>query len=369
MKELGSDCFDFDRSTEQAWESFTARLGEVLSMMDASGPLTILSYDPVHDGAWFVRFLAPAPDRLIALLPDSDLVVVPEGGPYTPAAVDHLQATGWQRVVGPAGEHPWTSGSPMPPLADGRLAGVVEDPAHESAFWRNGSQENSDSLARHAVDVLRTVFEVQHPLFLASDVVEEILQPSIPEPPAYEPFAQGHPAPGPAAAGPVTYGSLLRELPAPTAVMTRDTADDEVLHPADAGELSAQVGHVIAGIVGSTPLRDDDGDYAIRVGSTMVFVRVVPDGDEVILFAPIVHDVEGRSRAMEMLNDINAESRWVRFALVRDRVVVQLPVFAKPFVPEHLCRAVAEISRVADGVDDLLADSLRGRTTFASDDE
>ena len=46
------------------------------------------------------------------------------------------------------------------------------------------------------------------------------------------------------------------------------------------------------------------------------------DGQEVTVFAAVVHDVEGRSRAAEVLNDLNVEARWVKFQLVRDRVFV-----------------------------------------------
>jgi hypothetical protein len=81
-----------------------------------------------------------------------------------------------------------------------------------------------------------------------------------------------------------------------------------------------------------------------------------------------VHDVAGgRSRATEVLNDLNVESRWVKFQLVRDRVFVITSVPARPFVPAHLHQAVQVMSDVADGVDDELAAKLGGRTTFGGD--
>jgi hypothetical protein len=81
-----------------------------------------------------------------------------------------------------------------------------------------------------------------------------------------------------------------------------------------------------------------------------------------------VHDVAGgRSRATEVLNDLNVESRWVKFQLVRDRVFVITSVPAKPFVPAHLHQAVQVMSEVADGVDDELAAKLGGRTTFSGE--
>jgi hypothetical protein len=115
-------------------------------------------------------------------------------------------------------------------------------------------------------------------------------------------------------------------------------------------------------------MRDADGDLAMRVGSAMVFVRVPADGQEVLVFAPVVHDVDGRSRATEVLNDINAHARWVRFALLRDRVFVTMSILGRPFVAAHLRQAIAEVCKVADGVDDLLAQSLHGRTAFEADE-
>ena len=120
---------------------------------------------------------------------------------------------------------------------------------------------------------------------------------------------------------------------------------------------------------GHPPLRDREGDVAMRVGSTMLFLRTSPDGQEVLVFATVVHDVEGRSRATEVLNDLNVEARWVKFQLVRDRVFVTVSVLARPFVPAHLHQAVQILAETADGIDDELAVKLGGRTTFDDPDE
>ena len=120
-------------------------------------------------------------------------------------------------------------------------------------------------------------------------------------------------------------------------------------------------------LLGHQPLQDADGDFALRVGSTMVFVRATADAQEVLVFSAVVHDVEGRSRAMEVLSDLNTEARFVRFMLIRDRVFVSLSIFAQPFVPAHLQQALRTVSVVSDEIDEHLASKLRGRTTFASD--
>ena len=87
-----------------------------------------------------------------------------------------------------------------------------------------------------------------------------------------------------------------------------------------------------------------------------------------MIFAAVVHDVAGRSRAAEVLNDLNVEARWVKFQLIRDRVFVTISVLSRPFVPAHLHQAVRILSDVADGIDDELAAKLNGRTTFSDHD-
>jgi hypothetical protein len=101
----------------------------------------------------------------------------------------------------------------------------------------------------------------------------------------------------------------------------------------------------------------------------MLFLRTSRDGQEVVIFAAVVHDIAGRSRAAEVLNDLNVEARWVKFQLIRDRVFVTISVFSWPFVPAHLHQAVRILSDVADGIDDELAAKLNGRTTFHDHDE
>jgi hypothetical protein len=124
----------------------------------------------------------------------------------------------------------------------------------------------------------------------------------------------------------------------------------------------------LAEIYGHLPIRDAEGDVAIRVGSTMLFLRTSSDGQEVVLFAPVVHDIAGRSRAAEVLNDLNVEARWVKFQLIKDRVFVTISVLSRPFVPAHLRQAVRILSDVADGIDNELATKLNGRTTFSDHD-
>lgn len=278
--------FDLDKTTADAWTDFTARLDEVLSVMDSTSDLTIsvARSGATHDIPPAIRFSVVRPGVVEATLL----------GP----AVDGLATLGWVA-------HP-----------DGTLR-VERD------------QEQTAALASVTTTTMADALGVLHPVFLEPDQLAEILTPTpLPEAPT-------------AVAG--EFGVVMP---------TSQTQLDDIVD----AELEQAYGH--------PALRNAEGDVAIRVGSTVVFLRSTPDCQELVLFAALVHDVSGRSRACEVLNDLNVESRYCRFALHRDRVFVQVSVAAKPFVPAHLHQALQSISSVADGIDDELASRLSGRTTF-----
>ena len=325
----GIDDFDIDRAIAQAWAEFGARLAEVLSMVDESGDLTIGTgpADDFPDG--YLRFSSPS----------RNVVRCEAGIDPDPAQgvgqLEALLARGW---------------SPVPTTSDGVTPALltVERP-----------QEESEELAEMAVAVLHEVFGVQHPVFLAPDQLAEVLQP-IPGPlAAGEPGEQ--PSPKPGVLEPVT--GPVRSRPVEV-----DPEDLDATLPQSATHLTELVDDELTSMFGHPPLRDQEGDAAIRVGSTMLFLRTTRDGKEVVVFAAVVHDVAGRSRAAEVVNDLNVESRWVKFQLVRDRVFASIAVLAQPFVPAHLHQAVRVLSDVADGIDEDLATKLDGRTTFSGPD-
>ncbi|HIT76194.1 MAG TPA: hypothetical protein IAA98_11455 [Candidatus Avipropionibacterium avicola] len=297
--------FDLDRSTAQAWSGFESRLSEIISVIDDTADMTI-GTATATDAEHGPYLLFSSPRRDVVRCEAASNAVLDDAYQLTGDQLAAMERAGWQ-----------------PPHADGD---------HPTAnLWVEQDQFESDQLAAMAVSALRDVYGVPHPVFLSPDQLAEILQPQ-----------------------PVVHEE-------PVAI-----ADDDVVAvmPTDAAHLDQLVEAELTDMFGHQPLRDSEGDVAIRVGSTMVFLRTHPDGQEVMVFAIVVHDVEGRSRATEVLNDLNADARWVRFQLIRDRVFVTLSVHGRPFVPAHLHHAVRVMSDVADGIDDELAAKLRGRTTF-----
>jgi hypothetical protein len=207
-------------------------------------------------------------------------------------------------------------------------------------FWIEFPQLESDRISELAVVALRDVYGVQHPVFLAPDQLAEALQP-------------------------MQCQSRMMRQSRPC----RPARSTSATMPRDQEHLNDLVDAELAEIYGYPPIRDADGDVAIRVGSTMLFLRTSTTAREVVLFAPVVHDIAGRSRATEVLNDLNVEARWVKFQLIKDRVFVTISVLAQPFAPAHLRQAVRILSDVADGIDNDLAAKLNGRTTFSDRDE
>ncbi len=299
------DDFDLDRSTSQAWQQFGERLSEVISMIDPGGSLWVGTMSSNDDQSPFLTFsCSDAEDHNVLLAQASSNEELGDRFQLTTAQLADMGELGW---IAP--NH------------------ACEGRGNRLQFL--ASQEQSGLMADLAVRTLRDVFGVQHPVFLAPDQLAEVLQCSA------EPLLE-----------------------------SRADRDQGCLTPRDQRELDALVTRELRSLFGHEPLRDEVGDVAIRVGSTVVFVRSTPDARELVLFAVLVHDVDGRSRAMEVINDLNVESRFGRFALHRDKVFVSMSLLVPPFVPEHLAEGLRTISRLADAIDDRLADRLRGRTTF-----
>ncbi|WP_028708339.1 T3SS (YopN, CesT) and YbjN peptide-binding chaperone 1 [Propionicicella superfundia] len=302
------ETFDLEASTADAWTSFTERLSEVLAVMDDTGDLSIGMLLADAEGETpFVRFACDAA-RVLTLEAASNAQLT-ERYQLGVTSLDLMSRMGWHDP-NVDGEHP------------------------TPCFWARFDQEDAAAAAALTVRTLRDVYGVQHPAFLAPDQLADVLTPR----------------------------------PQPMQGRTPFAAEDVIAYLADdRAHLDAMIAEELTQLFGHEPFRDADGDYAIRFGSTMVFVRSTPDAREVLVFSAVVHDVEGRSRAVEVLNDLNSEARYVRFQLVRDRVFVNMSVLAHPFVPAHLHQAISAVAQVADGVDDDLAAKLHGRTTFPNE--
>lgn len=260
-----------------------------------------------------------------AVLTLSALTAQEGQGPYVSFSCDQDRTIRSEASSGPTGP---AHAEAMTGLG-WRPAGV--DGAVPERFTASATQEEAAQIADQAVATLREVYAVPHPAFLAPDQLAEVLT------------------------GPSPREAPVHGFP----------ADDlRSLMPTSPSELDALIADELADALGHQPLRDADGDFAIRVGTAMVFVRCTSDLREILVFSPLVHEIEGRSRAMEVLSDLNTDARFVKFLLIRDRVFVSLSLLAHPFVPAHLHQGLETVSLIADQLDEQLAARLRGRTTF-----
>jgi hypothetical protein len=312
------DDFDLDRSTAQAWAEFQGRLSEVISLIDDTADLTIRTTSGGNGPPPFLTLSSPR-IGMIRCEAASNAVL---GVDFQLSAeqLTTMEQLGWQ-----------------PPTVGGEEGSTAASTQPTANFWIELPQAASDRMSELAVSALRDIYGVQHPVFLAPDQLAEALQP---------------------AQAPIEPESSITSEPS-------ERPNLEATMPRNQQHLNDLVDAELAEIYGYPPMRDAEGDVAIRVGSTMLFLRTSRDGQEVVLFAPVVHDVAGRSRATEVLNDLNVEARWVKFQLVKDRVFVTISVLSQPFVPTHLRQAVRILSDVADGIDNELAAKLHGRTTFS----
>jgi len=314
------DDFDLDRSTAQAWAEFQSRLSEVITLIDDTADLTIGTESGGNGPTPFVKLSSPQPGMIRCEAASN--AVLGDDFQLSAELLSAMERLGWQ-----------------PPTVGEEQASATQSGEPTANLWIELPQVESDRISELAVAALRDVYGVQHPVFLAPDQLAEALQPM---------------------QAPVELDSSNELVVGGTGLQSTMPRNQQHLNDLVDAELAEIYGHL--------PIRDADGDVAIRVGSTMLFLRTSADGQEIVLFAPVVHDIAGRSRAAEVLNDLNVEARWVKFQLIRDRVFVTLSVLSRPFVPAHLRQAARILSDVADGIDNELAAKLNGRTTFSDRD-
>lgn len=151
--------------------------------------------------------------------------------------------------------------------------------------------------------------------------------------------------------------------------ITRDSVSTATSVDAVRADIQRVVDETLTRHLGELPRKDGDGDIPVRAGSALVFVSVLHDLPLVELKSPLVVDIEGRTRAAEIIADLNATWRQAKFVLIRDVVVLLLELPTEPFVPQHLVGALTYISSLADQLDDELARRLGGRLPFIDSSE
>jgi hypothetical protein len=303
--------FDLDRSTARAWSRFQARLADHLVEMDDEDILVVdteVARSDLAGAAPYVRF-ACAGSTLRGEVSSNSFLA--EGYELDEDDVSVLTTLGWR---------PPTAGPGMP-VGEGSANFFVDVPRSEA-----------DRLAVMAVKVLREVFGVPHPSFLAADGLGQ--DPELPPAPAEE------------------------QPPEPLAVM-----------PESAEHLRDLVDAALSPLFEAPPERDADGDVPVPWGSSLVFVRVDEESPVVELFSVVVEAVVDLERAAFEVAVLNRDLRFLKFLLVERRVLARVHLPAWPFVPEHLRSMLTGMSSKIDELDEDLLARIGGRLPFAPPEE
>ncbi|MCZ4080096.1 hypothetical protein O1W68_19300 [Rhodococcus sp. H36-A4] len=145
----------------------------------------------------------------------------------------------------------------------------------------------------------------------------------------------------------------------------------EVLEPmassihADEKALSRAVRRALQALPGQEIRIASDGSCFIQLGKVSAHVYIAAL-DEVRVDAPIVERIGGRTRAAEVVADLNRRHPRLKLLLVDDRVQLSSIIEARPFVPQHLMDAVSRLADFVTRVDDDFAAYLGGRLSTSA---
>ena len=310
------ESFDLDRSVARAWDTFRERLADHIAQMADDDYLILNAQDEEEqeDGEE-----AGEPH----LTPYVQLCAFGEGAVRCEASSNDF-LSGIYRLSD-AGERA---------LIDARWNAPDPDDGHGSPnYFIDLPLDFADQAAAMAIVALRDVWGVAHPTFLNARAWNDDGEIE---------FDVGRKDVGP---------EEVSELP--LAIM-----------PENRDEPVALVDRVLAGRFGRPPVKDDDGDIPVRSGSALVFVRVVKSAPVIEIFAPLVKSIANRTRAAEVLIDLNKRNRLVKFFLNGDYVIGGVALPALPFVPRHLTDMFSMFSKLAADIDEQLAKDLGGRLPF-----
>ena len=212
-------------------------------------------------------------------------------------------------------------------------------PADETDhFQLQAARHEVDRVAVLAVQVLRDVLRVPHPVFLDAEGLER--DPEWTEPEDSTP-------------------SLTREE-----VAGED--DEELIYfPTSRDELIEQAEPVFASILDAEVEYDDDGDVPLPVGESVVYARFGQAGPTIELFSYLVVDIVHTDRVAVQLEMLNGTHPFAAFTLEGKRVVMRHNLCATPFVPMQLRIVLRSMLSMVDELAGELAGRVGGRRYLA----
>lgn len=285
------------------WEAFEARLAEALARMRPETFLVLLQPARERGGSGpYVQFAHSGP-RGFRAEASANPYLAPRHA-LTPEDEARLVGMGWQRPA-PAGDDDRNFHRDWP----------------SSAPWRD--------VAALAVRTLRDVFGIDGPSSL------RFLHRGFPS------FAGRLPRLG------------LGIAPARASRAARDPAPA----PSQAlAGLNRRLEDALKAFLGLEDLvRDADGDIPVRIGSALMYVRVLPGTPPLVqLFAHVLEDVDLTLPLLEALNDVNRRILFGRIFWGHRRVVVAMELTGVGLAPEQVAFACMQLGNLADHLDNEL---------------
>lgn len=200
-----------------------------------------------------------------------------------------------------------------------------EPDAGSANFWLDVETRDADRVAWMAVAAIREVYGCVHPAFLSlRGLHEDECEP------------------------------LVRDEVAGDA---EDAEEELIVFPTDRDDLVEHVVRAVHVLLDEAEVKvDSDGDVPIRVGDSVVFVRVLEKSPVVDVFAHLVTEPEQGGRLAVELDILNRRHRLAKFYLEGDTVVMRHRLVAAPFVPAQL-RVVLDV--MLDDVDEIASNLVQ----------
>ena len=306
---VGESVSDWDRSMEMAWVRFQRRLGDFLADLEEDAVAVVhglMPSDPEDGTGPFIRFSVRDGGATVRAEAASNHFLAP-AHQLTQQDVEALVAGGWR--------------APDPALP-------ADDPG-SALFVVEHSRQRADLVALMSGRALRDAFGVPHPAFLQGGPLE---------PP---PVAQAERESG---SQPEADFDLM-----------------QMVRPDSPEELDGFVALTLTEILGREAYRDDDGDFPIRVGSVVLFVRPLATEPIIEVFSPLIRDIGDRDRALLEASILNRDAQFISYHLSGNTIVARMNVPAFPFVPNQLAVLLSRMAETLDGVDEDLALRVGGR--------
>ncbi|MGW5075808.1 T3SS (YopN, CesT) and YbjN peptide-binding chaperone 1 [Rhodococcus sp. NPDC004095] len=284
-------------------------------------------FDEAVDASWRV-FRSALADHLATMSADDIFIVGAASADYSKLAVtldywlaqDHLVC--FARVDGLAGNRDLLD---LARTGDWRPVGTDEpDTVHLGI-----PQRLADLAAVKAVAMLRDVAGIPHPSFVHART----------------------------SAGPLALTPAMADVPEEPAPMVLPELD----HPTNPSELHEAVARALAWKFGSPPVTDEDNDFPVILDGFAGYVLPHAKEPQVRILVPLLRDVTGRTRAAEVLADLNSQLAFIRLTLTADQVNAVIDVPGLPFSHEQFGDHLDRMTTFLRGLDDQFAHRLGGR--------